>query len=109
MKIWAVEVLLKRAGPVLASSLTTYAAALWATHQDFLESAGVTYYANFIGQFSGAMPTGHLIIIELDTFGAWAWAAIGALLLTLVTVGFHHTTAVVTGAPQYGGQRATDQ
>lgn len=104
LKTWAVEVALKKIGPTALASGISALFALMAAHQGLLEQWGITYGVWPL-QWGGTPPSGHVILIELDTIST----AVITLLAALVTAGFaaaqHHTAAVITGAPQSGDMR----
>lgn len=105
LKTWMVEVLIKKIVPkVVSAGLTAFIGVVIA-HQELMEKMGVTYYPSFDGHWSGAMPTGRLFTIEIDTLGYF----FGGLLILGATAFvawlMHHGAATVTGAPQSGDKR----
>lgn len=107
LKTYLVEVVMKNVGPKVISSLISMGLVFLAAHQDLMEKIGITYYPNFDGKWSGAMPTGQLITVEIATLQIWGAAALGAGVITLVAFFQHHTVATVTGSPQSGDKRET--
>jgi hypothetical protein len=110
LKTYAAEVILRKVGPAAGASLLSLLAAAIAAHQQILETFGVNYIASWSPAWLSTHDiSGHVILVELDTTGTAVWAIIGAAAVGLIVAGGHHVTAAVTGAPQTGGQRATDQ
>jgi len=105
MKTWIVEVAIKNVGPKVVSSLISMGLVFLAAHQDLMEQMGVTYYPDFNGKWSGAMPTGQLITVEISTLKVWGALALGSGVMALVALFMHHGTAAVTGKPQSGDKR----
>lgn len=108
MKTYLVEVLIKKVGPVAAASLVSTLMALLAAHQGLLENWGITFGQYPLTFTNGQVPSGPVILIELDTLSSFALSIIAPLIVSLFALGVHHTTALVTGSPQTGGMRATD-
>lgn len=120
IKTWLVEVGLRKLGPTAMASAISALFALLAAHQGLLEQWGITYGIWPLSWASGQVPSGHVILIELDTISTSALTLIAALATAAMAAAQHHATAVVTGAPQSGdvrvsppvaiegGQRATD-
>jgi len=106
LKIYLVEVVLKRVSPAAFAAFIASAGAFYAAHKELLEKWGVTYGNWPIPGFDASGP---VIIIELDTVNAALWALVSALATGVIIFGWHHTSAAVTGKPQSGGQRATDK
>lgn len=109
-KIYLVQVVLNRAVPAATASFISIIAGLWAAHQDGLESFGI----NYIAQWSPSWLTTHdisgpILLIELDTTSIKGLTLLTTAIIAGVTLLLHHTKAAVTGAPQSGGQRASDQ
>lgn len=105
LKTWLVEVVLKNVAPKVSNALIAGGITFFIAHQEFMEQMGITYYPNFIGTWSGAVPSGRLLVIEIDTLGVWG----GAMLIMGATAIWalfqHHAVATVTGAPQSGDKR----
>lgn len=100
LKVGATEMILKRIGPAAGASLVSLLAAFVAAHNDLLESWGVNYIPDFTPAWLATHSiTGHVIILELDTTGAAAWALIGAAIVGFVYEGGHHTTTFIKGTP----------
>lgn len=108
LKTYLVEVVMKNVGTKVMSSLLSMAIVFIAAHQDIMEQIGITYYPDFNGTWSGAMPTGQLITIELATLKVWGAAALVAGATLVWGVIQHHAVATVTGFPQSGDKRITE-
>jgi hypothetical protein len=105
MKTYFVEVVMKNVGPKVISSLISMGLVFLAAHQDLMEQMGITYYPDFDGKWSGAMPTGQLITVEIATLKVWGAAILGIAVVSLVAILQHHSVATVTGTPQSGDKR----
>lgn len=75
-----------------------------AAHAGMLEQYGITYGTWPIHW--PTTPTGPVIVLELDTLGAKAIAAVAALAAVAIRAAQHHTTS--DGTPLAGGQREDD-
>lgn len=109
LKIYAVEVLLRKIGPAATSSAIAAIVAFAAAHQGILETWGITCGTWPLTWPAGSEPSGTVILIELDTIGVGTLSAVTAALVALFMASGHHTTAAIKGTPQSGGQRASDQ
>lgn len=96
MKIWFIEVAIKKMLPSLIKTSIMALIAYMAAHQNLLSALGVSWAAQ-----------GHSINIDLDTLSAWALIAIPGAITALLTAFQHHTIAAVTGTPQSGDMRQT--
>lgn len=108
-KIYLVEVILKKIGPAAGASAISALLAVLAAHQGILESWGITFGTWPLSWAPGQDPSGHVILIELDTISTVGITFLSALAVAAISAAGHHTAAAVTGAPQSGGQRATDK
>ncbi len=109
VKIYAVQVVLKKMGPAAIASAISAFLAILAAHQGLLEYWGITF-GNWPFQWPpGAEPSGQVILIELDTISKVSLTAVSSLIVALVAGASHHVAAAVKKAPQSGGQRATDK
>lgn len=102
-----VEVLLKKAGPVVQANFIAAVAGLWAVHQNVLQAWGLTYGIWPI-DWGNSPPTGRVIVLELDTLSSVAWANILTFGVPLVIIVWHHFQAFVKKTPQTGAMRSTD-
>lgn len=110
VKIYAVEVILRRVTPAAAASLLSFVVAALAAHANSLEDYGVNYIADWSAAWVVTHSiSGHVLLIELDTSSLKVIGAVFTGAAALAAMLFHHTAATVTGKPQSGGQRATDQ
>lgn len=109
MKIYAVEVVLRKIGPAAAASAISTVLALLAAHQGLLEAWGITFGVWPLHWNSGQDPSGQVILIELDTISKVGLTTIMGLIVAAITAAGHHTTALVVGNPQSGGLRSTDK
>lgn len=109
VKTYFVEVVMKSVGPKVVSSVISMGLIFLAAHQDLMEQMGITYYPNFDGKWSGAMPTGQLITIEIATLKVWGAAMLGMAVVAIVAIVQHHGVATVTGAPQSGDKRVAPE
>lgn len=109
VKIYAVEVILKKMGPAAIASAISAFLALLAANQGLLESWGITFGIWPFHWPPGAEPSGQVILIELDTISKVGLTVVSSLLVALVAGANHHTVAAVKRKPQDGGQRATDE
>lgn len=104
LKVWAVEIGLKKLGPTALASGISALFALMAAHQGLLEQWGITY-GIWPLQWGGTPPSGHVILIELDTVSTAALTLLAALVTAGMAAAQHHTAAAITGAPQSGDMR----
>jgi hypothetical protein len=104
LKTWIVEVALKKIGPTVAASLISSLFAFLAIHQGLLESWGITY-GIWPLHWGGTPPSGHVILIELDTISSTALTGLGVLITGLMVAAQHHTVAAIEGKPQSGDMR----
>lgn len=104
LKTWLVEVALKKLGPTAMAAGISALFALLAAHQGLLEQWGITF-GTWPLQWTGDPPSGHVILIELDTVSTAALALMAALVTAAMAAAQHHTAAAVTGAPQSGDMR----
>jgi len=110
MKIYLVEVVLNKLGPVAAASLLSLITAFAAAHNEILEEWGVNYIADFTPAWLVTHAvSGHVLLIELDTVSIPKIITYVTGAIIGILVAGHHVKAAVTGAPQSGGQRASDQ
>ena len=80
-----------------------------AAHAGLLEKYGVTYGIWPLRWAHGQVPSGPVILIELDTLSTAAYTAIIAGIAVLIRALQHHTVGAVTGPqPEAGGQRSSD-
>lgn len=105
LKTYAVEVILKKIGPTAMASGIAALFALLAAHQGLLEQYGITFGVWPLVWPSGQQPSGHVILIELDTVSTAAIALLVTLASSIMAAANHHATAAVTGAPQSGNVR----
>lgn len=108
VKTWLVEVLVKNVGPKVVASLMASGIGLLMAHQQLMEKMGITFYPDFKGVWSGAQPTGQLLVIELATLQVWGGAALVAGFVAVWAIIQHHSVATVKGAPQSGDMRKVD-
>ena len=106
IKIYLIEVGMRKAAPAALAAALSALAGLFAAHKEILEQWGVTYGTWPLSWVTP--PTGPVIVIELDTVNTALWAVIAAIVTGLVVTGTHHINAAITGKPQSGGQRVTD-
>ncbi len=109
VKIYAVEVVLRKIGPVAAASIVSTIIAFLAAHQGWLEAWGITFGSWPLQWDPGEQPSGQVILIELGTISIKAIAGLFAAVVAFVMAAGHHGTALVKGDPQTGGLRATDK
>lgn len=95
-KTWVAEVAWKKMGPSLIrgaiSSLVVYLAA----HAEVLATLGIVYNSSL-----------NQITISLNQTSGALLILGGGLVTAIVSGAWHHTTAVVKGAPQSGDMRET--
>lgn len=109
VKTYIAEVIVRKVVPAaLASAIAALGTYLMA-HAEILQQYGITYWQNFGGVFpAGQAPTGAVLVVEFDTLQKGAAilliAGIGAVMAFMT----HHTAATVTGAPQNGDKRLSD-
>lgn len=108
IKTWLVEVALRKIGPVALGSIMASGLALAAAHQGLLESWGITVGNWPLVWPNGQQPSGHVILVELDTVSSMGLVAISGVVMTLMAALQHHTGAAVAGKPQSGDKRTTD-
>lgn len=94
LKAWLVEVAWKQMGPSLIKGALAALVGLVAANHGLLALIGLTYD-----------PTQNTLNLDLDTFGKYILVIGTGGLTALFAAIQHHTTAVVTGAPQSGDQR----
>lgn len=110
MKIYGIEVVLRKVGPAAIGSAVSLAAAFILAHQNAFESYGINYIQEWSPEWLATHTiTGKVLLLELDTTSLQAISGIIALAVAFFVTGGHHISAAVTGKPQSGGQRATDQ
>jgi hypothetical protein len=97
LKIWMVEVFVKKMGPSLIKGALAGLVGYVAAHHGLLASFGLTYD-----------PTQNTLNLDLDTFGKWILIVGTGGVTALFTALQHHTAAVVVGAPQSGDLRKMD-
>lgn len=103
LKTYLIEVVLKKLGPTAAAAGISALFGLLAAHQGLLEAWGITF-----GTWPLAWttpPSGHVIVIELDTISTGLLTLLAAGAAAFVAASQHHVTAAVTGAPQSGDLR----
>lgn len=105
LKTWVIEVAFKKLGPTAAAAGISALFGLLAAHQGLLETWGITFGTWPLSWASGQQPSGHIILIELDTISTAAIALLAAGVSALLAAAAHHTTAAVTGEPQSGDMR----
>lgn len=110
VKVWLVQVFLRKVIPAASAAGVSTLASLWATYHGKLESFGLTYGTWPLSWPTGQDPTGPVILVELDTVGPATLTLIAFGVAALVRTLFHHTGAAVKKTPQSGDQRgvATD-
>lgn len=120
LKTWVIEVGLKKMGPTAMASAISALFALLAAHQGLLEQWGITYGIWPLQWATGQAPSGHVILIELDTVSTAALTVFAGLVTAIMAASQHHVAATMTGKPQNGdvrtepnvavegGQRASD-
>jgi hypothetical protein len=105
IKWYFFEIVLKKYGPIGITAALTAIGTYLAAHAGVLEQYGVTYGNWPLHWNPGQDPSGHVILIELDTLGAAAYTAIIAAIAVLIRAIQQHTT----GTPMFtGGTRAGD-
>lgn len=107
LKTWLIEVVLKKVGPTAAAAGISALFGLLAAHQGLLEAWGITFGTWPLSWASGSAPSGHVILIELDTISTGLLTLVAAGAAALVAASQHHVAAAVTGAPQSGDLRTT--
>lgn len=105
LKTYFVEVIIKKVGTMAILSGISSVIAFLVAHEDFMQKMGVTYYPDFIGKFVGAMPSGRVFIVEVETFQTWAMIAAPMVFMSVGMWIWHHLHATATGAPQSGDVR----
>lgn len=96
LKIWVVEVFVKKMGPSLIKGALAALVGYVAAHHGLLASFGLTYD-----------PTQNTLNLDLDTFGKYLLIIGTGGITALFTALQHHTEAVVVGTPQSGDLRVT--
>jgi hypothetical protein len=109
LKIYAVEVIINKLGPGIIGSALTALIALATTHAGVLESWGITFHTWPFVWAPGQEPSGPCMLIEFDTISKTALVTLSAFVTGAMALGWHHAWSALTGKPQSGGQRATDQ
>lgn len=104
-KTYLVEVVWKKYGPSLVKGAIAAFMGYLASHAGILESWGITSGVWPLSWPSGSEPSGHVILIELDTISAAKITAIGGFVMATFTAIQHHTVAAVKGTPQSGDLR----
>lgn len=95
LKIYLIEVGIKKIVPSLIKGGLAALVGLLAAHNGLLSSLGVTYDT-----------TGQVISFNLSAFSHWLEViALSGTLTGTLTALFHHTGAAVTGTPQSGDVR----
>lgn len=105
LKTWLVEVALKKMGPSLVKGALAALVGYLAAHQGLLEAWGITSGTWPLRWTNGQQPSGHVILIELDTISGSALVVVTGLIMSLFTAAQHHTVAAVVGKPQSGDVR----
>ena len=103
LKTWLVEVALKKVGPTATAAGISALFGLLAAHQGLLETWGITF-GTWPLQWA-TQPSGHVIVIELDTISTGLIALLVAGASAFFAASQHHVVAAVTGAPQSGNVR----
>lgn len=96
LKWYVLNVGMNKYLPMAAMSAVTALGAFMAAHAGVLEQYGVTYGVWPLTWASGQVPSGHVILIELDTLSTGAITAIIAGVTLLWSAAQHHTTPVPT-------------
>lgn len=107
LKEYLIEILLKRAGPVAAGALVSALMALGAAHQGLLEQFGITFGTWPLTWPTGQAPSGHVLLIELDTLSQAAIVALVALYTAGSAIAAHHAGQSLTpkeSAPPEGAE-----
>lgn len=107
LKTWLIEVALKKIGPTATAAGISALFGLLAAHQGLLEAWGITFGTWPLQWAAGSVPSGHVILIELDTISTGLLALLAAGAASIFAASQHHVVAAVTGAPQSGDVRTT--
>ncbi len=105
LKTWLVEVVVNKVSPQVVTALIAYLVAFMGAHEEMLQKLGITFYGNFTGVWDGPMPTGQVIVVELDTLHVYGGVLLATGIAAIWALLQHHGTAVVTGQPQSGDKR----
>ncbi len=102
--------MLRKVGPAALASALSLVTTFILAYQGEFEAWGINYIAAWSPAWIASHDvSGKVLLIELDTVSLQAiGAVITAAVAFFVTAG-HHTSAAIKGAPQSGGQRATDE
>lgn len=96
IKAYLLNVVLTKMAPAAASFAVTAFAGFWAAHQGMLEPWGITFGTWPLTWGAGQDPSGHVLLIELDTLSEKSVTAVFALAGALYAAGQHHLSNVVT-------------
>lgn len=94
LKVWLIEVGLKKMGPSLIRAAIAGGLGLIAAHANVLANFGIVY-----DKVAGT------ITLHLDTLDVWLMTVGLGTITALLTAAQHHTVAAVTGTPQSGDVR----
>lgn len=98
IKLWLINVGLKKMGPSLIRAALAFFVGIMAAHAGILATLGVVYDA-----------TAKTVTLHIDTLQTWLLGGGLGLITAALTAAQHHTTAAITGQPQDGEhQRAGD-
>lgn len=97
IKLWAINVGLKKMGPSLIRAALAWVIAMVAAHAGMLSTFGIIY--------DKAAQT---ITLHLDTLQTWLLGGGLGLLTAALTAAQHHTEATVKGQPQTGDHKRAD-
>ena len=86
------SVALKKYAPMAIAAAFTALGTYLAAHAGVLESYGITYGTWPLQWAPADVPSGHVILIELDTLSAAAYTAIVALVAVIMRAAQHHAT-----------------
>lgn len=107
IKTWLVEVVVNKVSPQVVAAIIAYLVAFMGAHEELLQKLGITFYGNFTGVWDGPMPTGQVIVVELDTLHVYGGVLLATGIAAIWALIQHHGTAVVAGTPQSGDVRQT--
>lgn len=109
LKSYLLEVGLKKLVPAFIKGALAASLAFLAAHANQLQTWGITSGTWPLIWAPGQAPTGHVILIELDTLSASAIVLLPGLAISILALIQHHAAATIKGQPQDGEhQRATD-
>lgn len=92
IKTYVLEIAIKKYAPVAVAAAFTALGTYLAANSGWLEQWGITYGTWPLHWAATDGPSGHVILIELDTLSASAYTLIIALAATLIRAIQHHAT-----------------